>query len=209
MTVFGHCRQHALLQQDSWIWLPVALGGILESRTEKPRVERERRGFGWQQIGSTKAGIALPGIAAGGRRHGPETNTLADYLGHLLINRFGLELATPEGRYACVRGRQAGPMLAVGFGIEWDAQSAEHVQFLAVRLERLQLDGHVPIPTRRLRNPQRGGETAAPEKGIEAHRQWAPVGLSLTLAIQKTVEERQAQDGGGTMAGTAEKKSAS
>ena len=39
-------------------------------------------------IGPAEAGIALPGVAAGGRRHGPEANTLADHLGHLLVDRF-------------------------------------------------------------------------------------------------------------------------
>ena len=59
------------------------------------------------EIGPAEAGIALPGVAAGGRRHRPEANTLADHLSHLLVDRFGLELASPERRYAGVGGRQA------------------------------------------------------------------------------------------------------
>ena len=85
-------------------------------------------------------------------------------------------------------------MLAVGFGIEWDAQTTEDVQFLAVGFERFQLDGHFVIGPSRLGNPQLGGETAAPEKGIEARGQRPAAGLSLTLTIQETVEERQAHD---------------
>src|SRR5215831_6963485 len=99
-------------------------------------------------------------------------------------------------------------MLAVGFGVEWDAQTAEHVQFLAIRLERFQLDRHVPVGPRLLRNPQRGGETAAPEEGIEARGQGPPIGLSLTFAVQETVEEGQAHDSQGALAGSAKKESA-
>ena len=95
LAVFGHRGQHALLHHDSRIGLPVALGRILKSGAEKARVERQRCGFRWEQIGPAEAGIALPGVAAGGRRHRPEANTLADHLGHLLVNRFGLELASP------------------------------------------------------------------------------------------------------------------
>src|SRR5947207_14630771 len=99
-------------------------------------------------------------------------------------------------------------MLAVGFGIERDAQAAEHVQFLAVWFERFQLDGHCVIGSSRRGNPQRGGETAAPEKGIEARREGPPVGLSLTFIIQETVQERHAHDGQSALARAAEKRSA-
>jgi hypothetical protein len=44
-------------------------------------------------------------------------------------------------------------MLAVGFGVEWDAQTAEHVQFFAEGFERLQLDGDFVIGSSRLGNP--------------------------------------------------------
>ena len=208
LTVFGHRRQHALLHHDSRIGLPVALGRILKSRAEKARVERQRCGFRWEQIGPAEAGIALPGVAAGGRRHRPEANTLADHLGHLLVDRFGLELALPERRYAGIGGRQARPVLAVGFGVERDAQTAEHVQFLAVRFERFQLDRHFVIGSSRLGNPQRGGETAAPEEGIEARGQRPAAGLSLTFTVQETVEEGQAHDGQSALACAAEKRSA-
>ena len=107
LAVFGHRGQHALLHHDSRIGLPVALGRILKSGAEKARVERQRCGFRWEQIGPAEAGIALLGVAAGGRRHRPEANTLADHLSHLLVNRFGLELASPERRYAGDGGRQA------------------------------------------------------------------------------------------------------
>src|SRR5215212_1315888 len=100
-------------------------------------------------------------------------------------------------------------MLAVGFGIEWDAQTAEHVQFLAVGFERLQLYGHFVTGSGRLGNPQRTGEAAAPEKGIEASGQRPPVDLRQTLVIQETVEERQAHDGQGSLGRAAEKRSAS
>src|SRR5262245_26014531 len=99
-------------------------------------------------------------------------------------------------------------MLAVGFGVEWDTQTAEHVQFLAVGFERFQLDGHVPVGPRLLRNPQRGGETAAPEKGIEARWEGPPVGLSLTFTVQETVEERQAHHSQSALARAAQKRSA-
>ena len=59
-----------------------------------------------------------------------------------------------------------------------------------------------------LRNPQRGGETAAPEEGIEARGQGPPVGLSLTFTIQETVEEGQAHDGQCALARAAKKESA-
>src|SRR5215471_13342707 len=99
-------------------------------------------------------------------------------------------------------------MLAIGFGVEWDAQAAEHVQFLAVGFERFQLYRHFPVGPRLLRNPQRGGKTAAPEESVEARGQGPPVGLSLTFGIQETVEERQAHDGQGPLARAAEKESA-
>ena len=99
-------------------------------------------------------------------------------------------------------------MLAIGFGVEWDAQTAEHVQFLAVGFERFQLDGHFVIGSSRFGNPQRGGETAAPEKGIEARREGPPVGLSPAFTVQETVEERQAHDGQSALARAAEKESA-
>src|SRR5437870_4445149 len=99
-------------------------------------------------------------------------------------------------------------MLAVGFGIEWHPQTAEHVQFLAVGFERFQLDRHIPIGPRLLRNPQRGGETAAPEEGVETCGERAPAGLSLTFTIQETVEEGQAHNGQGALARAAEKESA-
>src|SRR5215467_15879977 len=99
-------------------------------------------------------------------------------------------------------------MLAIRFGVEWDAQTAEHVQFLAVGFERFQLYRHIPLGPRLLRNPQRGCETAAPEEGIEARGQGPPVGLSLTFGIQETVEERQAHDGQGALARAAEKEPA-
>src|SRR5438552_16019331 len=99
-------------------------------------------------------------------------------------------------------------MLAVGFGIERDPQTAEHVQFLAVGFERFQLNGHFVTGSSRLGNPQRAGETAAPEKGIEARGQGPPAGLSLAFTIQETVEERQAHDGQGTLARAAKKESA-
>src|SRR5215467_15302863 len=99
-------------------------------------------------------------------------------------------------------------MLAVGFRVEWDAKTTEHVQFLAVGFERFQLDRHFVAGPRLLRNPQRGGETAAPEKGIEARRQGPPVSLSPTFTVQETVEERQAHDGQSALARAAEEKSA-
>src|SRR5215472_16749077 len=99
-------------------------------------------------------------------------------------------------------------MLAVGFGIEWAAQTAEHVQFFAVGFERFQLNGYFVVGPRLLGNPQRGGETAAPEKGIEARRQGPPVGLSLALTVQETVEERQAHDGHSALARAPEESSA-
>src|SRR3954451_13612094 len=99
-------------------------------------------------------------------------------------------------------------MLAVGFGVERDAQTAEHVQLLSIGLERFQLDRHVPVGPRLLRNPQRGGETAAPEEGIEARGQRPPVDLSLAFTVQEAVEERQAHDCQGTLARSAEKESA-
>src|SRR5436190_10570395 len=99
-------------------------------------------------------------------------------------------------------------MLAVGFGIEWDPQAAEHVQFLAVGFERFQLDGHFVTGSSRLGNPQRAGEAAAPEEGVEARGQGPPAGLSLTLTIQETVEERHAHDGQSALACAAEKRPA-
>src|SRR2546423_2896003 len=99
-------------------------------------------------------------------------------------------------------------MLAVGFGVEWDPQTAEHVQFLAVGFERFQLDGHFITGSSRLGNPQVAGETAAPEKGIEARGQGPPAGLSLTFTIQETIEEGQAHDGQGALARAAKKESA-
>src|SRR6478736_3878744 len=99
-------------------------------------------------------------------------------------------------------------MLAVGFGVEWNTQTAEHVQFLAVRFERFQLDGHFVTRSRRLGNPQRGGETAAPEKGIEARREGPPGSLSLTFIVQETVQERHAHDGQSALARAPEKRSA-
>src|SRR5262249_18749938 len=99
-------------------------------------------------------------------------------------------------------------MLAIGLGVEWDPQTAEQIQFLAVGFERLQLDSHVPVSPRLLRNPQRGGKTAAPEEGVEARGQGPASGLGLTFVIQKTVEERQAHDGQGALARAAEKESA-
>src|SRR4051812_2228218 len=99
-------------------------------------------------------------------------------------------------------------MLAIRFGVEWDAQAAEHVQFLAVRFERFQLDGHFVIGSSRLGNPQRGSETAAPEKGIEARREGPPVGLGPAFIVQKTVQERQAHDGQSALARAAKKRSA-
>src|SRR6266536_2936700 len=99
-------------------------------------------------------------------------------------------------------------MLAVGLGVEGDAQTAEHVQFLAVGFERFQLDGHFVTGSSRLGNPQRGGETAAPEEGVEACGQRPSAGLSLTFIIQETVEEGQAHNGQGALARAAEKRSA-
>jgi hypothetical protein len=101
----------------------------------------------------------------------------------LLVNRFGLELALPERRYAGDGGREARPVLTVGFGIEWDAQTTEDIQFLAVGFERFQLDGHFVTGPSRLGNPQLGGKTAAPEKRVEAGGQRPAAGLSLTLTI--------------------------
>src|SRR5882724_3996314 len=99
-------------------------------------------------------------------------------------------------------------MLAVGFGVEWDAQTAEHVQFLPVGFERFQLDGHFVTGSSRLGNPQRAGETATPEKGIEARGQGPPAGLSPTFTIQETIQEGQAHDGQSALARAAEKRSA-
>src|SRR5947199_1738016 len=99
-------------------------------------------------------------------------------------------------------------MLAVGFGVEWHPQTAEHVQFLAVGFERFQLDRHVPIGPRLLRNPQRGRETAAPEKGVESRGQRPAIRLSLTLTVQETVDERQPHYRHGALALAAAKVSA-
>src|SRR4051794_881051 len=98
-------------------------------------------------------------------------------------------------------------MLAIGFGVERDTETAEHAPLLAVRFERFQLDRHVPIGPRLLRNPERGRGTTAPEKGVEARGQRPAVCLSLTLAVQETVEERQPHDSQGTVARAAEKGS--
>src|SRR6266550_4027781 len=99
-------------------------------------------------------------------------------------------------------------MLAVGFGVERDAQADEHVKFLPIRFERFQLYRHVPAGPRLLGNPQRGRETAAPEKGIEARGQGPPVALSLTFTVQETVEEWQAHNGQSAMTRAAEESSA-
>src|SRR5258708_5077161 len=53
---------------------PVPLCRILKSGAEKARVERQRCGFRWEQIGPAEAGIALLGVAAGGSRHRPEAS---------------------------------------------------------------------------------------------------------------------------------------
>jgi hypothetical protein len=98
-------------------------------------------------------------------------------------------------------------VLTVGLGIEWNAQATEDVQFLAVGFERFQLDSHFVTGPSRLGNPQLGGKTAAPEKGIEARGQRPAAGLSLTLTIQETVKERQAHDSQGALARAAEKRS--
>src|SRR5215831_16502868 len=99
-------------------------------------------------------------------------------------------------------------MLAVGFGIERYAQAAEHVQLLPIGFERFQLYRHVPAGPRLLGNPQRGRETAAPEKGIEARGQGSPVALSLTFTVQETVEEWQAHNGESALTCSAEESSA-
>ena len=45
LAVIGHHRQHALLQHDFRIGLPVALGRILEARAEQARIKAERAKF--------------------------------------------------------------------------------------------------------------------------------------------------------------------